>query len=100
SKQASKQAFKNKGWLLPDQSLSGRKLHSFSDFQDMDSLCLEKLYQSNFTAAKSNNGLSRIFFDFSSKNVIFQKRKSLLIAGTKLNQNIRIAIYGRTHKIL
>jgi len=47
--------------LLPDRSLSGRQFHSFSDAQGVDFLCLEKLYQSNFTAAKSNYGLSRFF---------------------------------------
>ena len=54
-------ASKPEGSLLPDRSLSGHQLHSFSDFQGIDSLCLEKLYQSNFTAAKSNNGLSWLF---------------------------------------
>ena len=58
---ASKQAFINKGLLLSDRGFSGRHPHSFSDFQDRDFLCLEKLYQSNFTAAKSSNGLSRLF---------------------------------------
>ena len=59
---ASKPLFTNKGLLLPDRSLSGLQLHSFSDFQGVDFLCLEKLYQSNFTAAKSSNGLSRLFY--------------------------------------
>ena len=59
---ASKPLFINKGLLLTDRSLSGHQLHSFSDFQGVDFLCLEKLYQSNFTAAKSSNGLSRLFF--------------------------------------
>ncbi|MBR2440407.1 MAG: hypothetical protein IKB25_09450, partial [Lentisphaeria bacterium] len=63
SKQASKQAFiYNKGLLLSDRSFSGRQFPIFSDFQGMGSLCLEKLYQFNFTAAKSSNGLSRLFF--------------------------------------
>jgi hypothetical protein len=64
SQQASKQAslyLVNKGLLLPARSLFGRQLHSFSDSQGIDFLCLEKLYQSNFTAAKSSNGLSRLF---------------------------------------
>ena len=43
----------NKGSLLPDRSLSGYKFHSFSDSQGIESLYLEELYQSNFTAAKS-----------------------------------------------
>lgn len=51
---ASKQAFIfNKGLLLSDRSLSGRQLHSFSDFQDIDSLCLEKLYQPNVLQPRS-----------------------------------------------
>ena len=44
-----------------DRDLSGRHFHSFSDFQGIESLCLEKLYRSNFTVAKSSNGLSRLF---------------------------------------
>ena len=64
----------NKGLLLPDRSLSGRQLHTFSDFQDTEFLYPEKQYQSNFTAAKSSNGLSRIFFDFFQKNVIMLAR--------------------------
>ena len=58
---ASKPLFTNKGLLLPDRSLSGHQLHSFSDSQGVDFLCLENLYQSNFTAAKSSYGLSRLF---------------------------------------
>ena len=58
----SKQLLFNKCLLLPDRSLSGHKFHFFSDFQGTDFLCLENLYQSNFTAAKSSNGLSRLFF--------------------------------------
>ena len=61
SKQANKPLFLNKGLLLPDRDFSGRQIHSFSDFQGIDFLCLENLYQSNFTAAKSSNGLSRLF---------------------------------------
>ena len=34
---------------------------SFSDAQGVDFLCLEKLYQFDFTAVKSSNGLSRLF---------------------------------------
>ena len=64
---ASKPLFK-KGLLLSDRSLSGHKFHFFSDFQGIDFLCLKKLYQSNFTAAKSCNGLSRLF--------LFKKRKN------------------------
>ena len=64
----------------------------------MDSLCLEKLYQSNFTVAKSSNGLSRLFLIFFQKNIIFQKRKSLWVAETKPSQNIRGTIYGKTKK--
>ncbi|MBR2508124.1 MAG: hypothetical protein IKB71_00090, partial [Lentisphaeria bacterium] len=61
--QASKQAFiYNKGLLLSDRSFSGRQFPFFSDFQGMGSLCLEKLYQSNFTAAKFSNELSQLFF--------------------------------------
>jgi len=60
-------ASKPEGLLLPDRSLSGHQLHSFSDFQGIDSLCLEKLYQSNFTAAKSSNGLSRLFVFYFRK---------------------------------
>ena len=67
---ASKPLFINKGLLLPDRSLSGRQFHIFSDSQGTESLCLEKLYQSNFTAAKSSNGLSRLFYIFQ-KNVIW-----------------------------
>ena len=63
------QALNNKGLLLSDRSLSGRDFHSFSNFQDIDSLCLEKLYQSNFTAAKSSNGLSRLFLCFNPLQV-------------------------------
>ena len=51
----------NKGLLLSDQNFFGLPFHYFSDFQDIDFLCLEKLYQSNFTAAKSGNGSSRLF---------------------------------------
>ena len=50
-----------KNLLLYDRSLSGRQFRIFSDSQGIDFLCLEKLYQSNFTAAKSNNGLSWLF---------------------------------------
>ena len=73
---ASKPLFINKGLLLTDRSLSGHQLHSFSDFQGVDFLCLEKLYQSNFTAAKSSNGLSRLFlcaefkFELTSKDFL------------------------------
>ena len=38
---ASKPLFINKGLLLTDRSLSGHQLHSFSDFQGVDFLCLE-----------------------------------------------------------
>ena len=51
----------NKGLLLPDRSLSDLKFHKNSSIQNTISLCLEKLYQSNFTAAKSSYGLSRLF---------------------------------------
>ena len=76
SKQANKPLFLNKGLLLSDRNLSGRQLHSFSDSQGADFLCLEKLYQSNFTAAKSSNGLSRLFlcaefkFELTSKDFL------------------------------
>lgn len=56
---ASKQ---NKGLLLPDRNLAGHQRHFFSDSQGIESLYLEELYQSNFTAAKSSYGLSRLFF--------------------------------------
>ena len=51
----------NKGLLQPDQSFFGQRFHKNSDIQDAIFLCLGKLYQSNFTAAKSSNGLSRLF---------------------------------------
>ena len=64
---ASKHLLNNKCLLLPDRSLSDRQLHTFSDFQDTEFLYPEKQYQSNFTAARSSNGLSRIFYIFSKK---------------------------------
>lgn len=51
----------NKGLLLSDQNLSCRRFHIFSDFQDTDFLYLDKLYRSDFTAADSSNGASRLF---------------------------------------
>ena len=68
-------ASKPKGLLLPDRSLSGHQLHSFSDFQGVDFLCLEKLYQSNFTAAKSSNGLSRLFLFNSLERFKYERER-------------------------
>ena len=62
----------NKGLLLSDRSLSGRQFHSSSDFQGIYFLCFEELYQSDFTAAKSSNGLSRllIFTNWLKKKIM------------------------------
>jgi len=51
----------NKGLLQSGRNFSGRQIQSLSDSQSTGSLCLEKLYQSGFTAAKSSNGSSRLF---------------------------------------
>lgn len=59
SKQASK--LEVKSLLLSDRSLPDRQFYYFSDSQGIESLYLEELYQSNFTAAKSSYGLSRLF---------------------------------------
>lgn len=50
-----------KSLLLSDRSLPDRQFYYFSDSQGIESLYLEELYQSNFTAAKSSYGLSRLF---------------------------------------
>ena len=51
------QAF-NKNLLISDHILPGQQ---FNSSQGTVSLCFEKLYQSNFTAAKSRNGSLRLF---------------------------------------
>ena len=60
--EASKPLFLIKGLLLSGRNLSGHKFHKNSDIQDAISLRLEKLCQSNFAAAKSSYGLSRLIF--------------------------------------
>ena len=62
SKQQMQAFVNNKGLLLSDRNIFGQRFHQNSSIQDAISLCLEKLYQSNFTAAKSSYGLLRLFF--------------------------------------
>ena len=59
----------SKGLLLSGRNHFGFQSHTFSAFQDMGSLRLEKLYLSDFTAAKSSNGSLRPFFCFNSLQV-------------------------------
>ena len=77
--EASKPLF-DKGLLLPDRNLSGQQFHKNSSIQDTISLCLEKLYQPVCTAAKSSDGLLRLFF--------YKKLKYKALIGHKMSDEV------------
>ena len=69
-----------KGLLLPDLNVFGQRFHKNSSIQDAISLCLDKLYQPVCTAAKSSDGLSRLFF--------YKKLKYKALIGHKMSDEV------------
>ena len=58
--------------LLSASNFFRNKFHTIAVFQDATSLCLEELYQSNFTVAKSCCGSSSFLFQFTlQKSVLY-----------------------------